>query len=79
MAGSKEFDYLGKLMDGQLAEDQTASEALKTMKGCRIVSKLMGQKMWLQVYPRQLAEKIDEDMKQKATSISSSGISFRYN
>ena len=70
MAGSEEFDCLGKLMDGQLAENEAATEALKTMNGCRIRSNYFGNKMWVQVYSRQLANKIDDDMKVKTTSIS---------
>lgn len=61
--------YVKNLMDGQIAEQEEAQKALKTLHGCRIISKMRRRKMWLQIYPCALPNKLDEEFDQNVTTL----------
>ena len=70
LPGSEEQAYISTLMEGQLAEHEAAAASLRTLERCRIKSTLKGSKIWVEIWPNALADKIDDDIVEKATSLS---------
>lgn len=60
LQGTPEQLYIQKLMEGQIKESDAAAASLKTLAGCRIVAKMNVKKMFVGIWPNQLADKIDE-------------------
>ena len=66
LTGSLESTYIQRMMEGQLAETIAQQEIVKSQEGCRINGVRVGMKLYVEIWPKFLAEKNEVDVDKKS-------------